>query len=94
MPAAGQRWWRPGVLVLDEVEAALDSELERLLEAKPETLEAIPELGPIIAESVSAYLSDPENRAEIDLLIPDQAQIPARSHVTNDGCGKPRFVRE
>jgi len=35
-----------------------------------------------------------ENRAEIDLLIPDQAQIPARSHVTNDGCGKPRFVRE
>ena len=35
-----------------------------------------------------------ENRAEIDLLIPDQAQIPARSHVTNDGCGQPRFVRE
>ena len=35
-----------------------------------------------------------ENRAELDLLIPDQAQIPARSHVTNDGLGKPRFVRE
>jgi DNA ligase (NAD+) len=43
-------------------------ELEPLLEAKPETLEAVPELGPIIAESVSAYLSDPENRAEIDRL--------------------------
>ena len=35
-----------------------------------------------------------ENRTEIDLIIPDRAQIPARSHVTNDGFGSPRFARE
>ena len=42
--------------------------LEQILEADAETLEAVPELGPIIAESVHAYLNDPENRAEIDRL--------------------------
>ncbi len=35
-----------------------------------------------------------ENASELDLLIPDQAEIPARSYVVNDGCGQPRFVRE
>jgi len=35
-----------------------------------------------------------ENASELDLVIPAQAQIPARSYVVNDGCGQPRFVRE
>ena len=34
-----------------------------------------------------------ENRSELDLVIPDKAQIPALSHLTNDGCGNPSFVR-
>ncbi|MFH1571042.1 MAG: hypothetical protein ABIL09_23820 [Gemmatimonadota bacterium] len=35
-----------------------------------------------------------ENQTEIDLVIPDRAQIPARSHVTNDGFGNPTYVRD
>jgi len=35
-----------------------------------------------------------ENASELDLLIPDRAEIPARSYVVNNGCGQPRFVRE
>ena len=35
-----------------------------------------------------------ENSTELDLIIPDKAEIPARSHVINDGFGNPRFVRE
>ncbi|NKB68080.1 MAG: hypothetical protein GKR89_13545 [Candidatus Latescibacteria bacterium] len=34
-----------------------------------------------------------ENGSELNLVIPDKADIPARSHVVNDGCGKPRFVQ-
>ncbi len=34
-----------------------------------------------------------ENRSELDLVIPDKAQIPALSHLTNDGNSNPRFVR-
>jgi len=33
-----------------------------------------------------------ENRLETDLIIPDHAEIPARSLVVNDGCGQPKFV--
>ncbi|MCH8292345.1 hypothetical protein IH992_14720 [Candidatus Poribacteria bacterium] len=33
-----------------------------------------------------------ENTPAIDLIIPDRAEIPARSHVANDGFGHPRFV--
>ncbi|MDA0747544.1 MAG: hypothetical protein O2954_13570 [bacterium] len=35
-----------------------------------------------------------ENSTELDLIIPDKAEIPARSHVVNDGFGNPRYVRE
>lgn len=35
-----------------------------------------------------------ENASPLDLVIPDQAAIPARSYVVNDGCGRPKFVRE
>ena len=35
-----------------------------------------------------------ENQTEIDLVIPDRAQIPARSHVTNDGFGNPTYTRD
>jgi serine acetyltransferase len=31
-----------------------------------------------------------ENVSELDLVIPEKAEIPARSHVTNDGFGTPR----
>ena len=33
-----------------------------------------------------------ENRLETDLVIPDRADIPARSLVVNDGLGNPKFV--
>jgi serine acetyltransferase len=35
-----------------------------------------------------------ENVSPLDLVIPERAEIPARSHLTNDGCGGPKFVRE
>ena len=33
-----------------------------------------------------------ENGSELDLVIPDKADVPARSHVANDGFGRPRYV--
>lgn len=33
-----------------------------------------------------------ENGSELDLVIPGKADIPARSHVNNDGFGSPRYV--
>ena len=33
-----------------------------------------------------------ENISAIDLIIPDKAEIPARSHVANDGFGHPRYL--
>ena len=33
-----------------------------------------------------------ENTSEMDLFIPNRSQIPARSHVANDGFGFPRYV--
>ena len=35
-----------------------------------------------------------ENTSEMDLIIPNRSQIPARSHVANDGFGFPRYVTE
>lgn len=35
-----------------------------------------------------------ENSTDLDLLIPDQAEIPARSYVVNDGFGRPRIVQD
>ena len=35
-----------------------------------------------------------ENGTEIDLVIPDRARIPARSHVTNDGFGNPTYASD
>ena len=34
-----------------------------------------------------------ENDSPLDLVVPNQATIPVRSHVVNDGCGRPKFVR-
>ena len=33
-----------------------------------------------------------ENTSAIDLIIPDKSEVPARSHIANDGFGHPRFV--
>ena len=35
-----------------------------------------------------------ENSAELDLIIPDKSEIPARSHIVNDGFGNPKYARE
>lgn len=35
-----------------------------------------------------------ENASELDLVIPERAEIQARSYLINDGCGQPKFVRE
>ena len=34
------------------------------------------------------------NSTELDLLIPEKSEIPARSHVVNDGFGNPRYLRD
>lgn len=35
-----------------------------------------------------------ENSTELDLLIPEKSEIPARSHIVNDGFGNPKHARE
>lgn len=35
-----------------------------------------------------------ENSTELDLVIPSKSEIPARSHVINDGFGNPRYLRD
>ncbi|HCK09844.1 hypothetical protein MK139_08870 [bacterium] len=35
-----------------------------------------------------------ENSTELNLVIPDNSEIPARSHVVNDGFGNPRYLRD
>ena len=35
-----------------------------------------------------------ENSTELDLIIPDKSEIPARSHIVNDGFGNPKYARE
>jgi DNA ligase (NAD+) len=42
--------------------------LDALLDAGVEALEQVPDVGPVVAEHVHAYLSDPERRAAIDDL--------------------------
>lgn len=42
---------------------------EALLSATQEELEAVDEIGPIIAASLAEHLSEPENRAEIERLV-------------------------
>ncbi len=35
-----------------------------------------------------------ENSTELDLIIPHKSEIPARSHILNDGFGNPKYARE
>ena len=68
--------------------------LDALLEASPEDLEAVPEVGPIIAESVRVFLDDRANREEVERLrgalrLPS-APAPLRSKV--HGLGGKSFV--
>ena len=35
-----------------------------------------------------------ENSTELDLIIPEKSEIPARSHIVNDGFGNPKYARE
>jgi DNA ligase (NAD+) len=51
-----------------EVLAARFGDLEALLAAGSEELEATPGVGPVIAQSVAAFFADPRNRAEIERL--------------------------
>jgi DNA ligase (NAD+) len=51
-----------------ELLAATFGDLDALLAAEPEALEATPGVGPVIAESLAAFLGDPKNREEIARL--------------------------
>jgi DNA ligase (NAD+) len=42
--------------------------LDRLLEEPVETLQSAPEIGPVVAESVHAFMSEPRNRALLERL--------------------------
>ena len=56
-------------------------DLDPLLDASAEQIEAAPGVGPIIAESVAAFFADPRNRAEVkelrELGLSWQASAPA-----------------
>ncbi len=68
--------------------------LEALLETNREQLEAIPEVGPIIAESVRAFLDDPANREEITRLrsVLRLAGVPAAARAKSAALKGKSFV--
>lgn len=68
--------------------------LEALLKTNHEQLEAIPEVGPIIAESVRAFLDDPANREEITRLrsVLRLAGVPAAARAKSAALKGKSFV--
>ena len=68
--------------------------LEALLTTNHEQLEAIPEVGPIIAESVRAFLDDPANREEITRLrsVLRLAGVPAAARAKSAALKGKSFV--
>ena len=57
-------------------------DLQKLRSARAEELQAIPDVGPIVAESIAAYFTDPEKSRELDALLPyvqweKEASLPA-----------------
>ena len=68
--------------------------LEALLETNREQLEAIREVGPIIAESVRAFLDDPANREEITRLrgVLRLASVPAAARARSAALEGKSFV--
>jgi DNA ligase (NAD+) len=68
--------------------------LEALLEANREQLEAISEVGPIIGESVRAFLDDPANREEITRLrdVLRVASVPAAARTGSAALEGKSFV--
>jgi len=68
--------------------------LEALLKTNREQLEAIPEVGPIIAESVRAFLDDPANREEITRLrsVLRLAGVPAAARAKSAALKGKSFV--
>ena len=70
--------------------AAHTRDLALLLNTPREDLEAIEEIGPIIAESVQVFLHDPANRAEVERLLERvrPAPPPARAIASTALAGK------
>ncbi|MDD9857975.1 MAG: NAD-dependent DNA ligase LigA [Gammaproteobacteria bacterium] len=60
-----------------EALAAHLPDLERLLAADQETLQAIPDVGPVVARSVLAFFDEPHNREVIDKLLAHGVTWPA-----------------
>ena len=66
-------------------------DLDRLLAAPVEQIEAVDEIGPTIARAVREWLDDPVNRAEVDLLASACASRPApRSSTRGARCSRAR----
>ncbi len=51
--------------------------LDALCAATPEVLEVVPDVGPIVAEKVTAYFDDPDNRAVVEELVKAGVAWPA-----------------
>jgi len=49
--------------------AAAFGSLPALLEARPEALETVPDVGPVVAASVRRFFDEPRNRAMLDRLV-------------------------
>jgi DNA ligase (NAD+) len=77
-----------------EVLAETYLELSVLLAASEEDLEAVDEIGPIIAQSLRVFLDDPANRAEVDRLSGqlELEAMQARPAASDAGLGGKTFV--
>ena len=47
-----------------------ESDLDRIRRASVQELQAVPDVGPIVAEGIAAYFAGPENVRELDALLP------------------------
>ena len=77
-----------------EVLAETYLELSVLLAASEDDLEAVDEIGPIIAQSLRVFLDDPANRAEVDRLSGqlELEAMQARPAALDAGLGGKTFV--
>jgi DNA ligase (NAD+) len=69
-------------------------DLDQLLDAPVERLEAIDEVGPTIARAVRAWLDEPQNRAEVTRLrgVLRIQSGPSRAHARSDRLAGKTFV--
>ena len=60
--------------------------MDRLLDAPVEALQAVPEIGPVVAASVRAFADEPHNRALVDKLRDAGVNMASQPPAVDDGA--------